>query len=341
MPVSTDAKLAFLREPASYGSATGPIDVIETHMSWVFLAGELACKLKKPVHTPYLDFSTPEARCHFCREELRLNQRLAPGIYLSVDTLSLDSQGHLQLGGGVEQVDCLVRMRRLPASSMLDQALMHQQASPATMHRIAARIAEFHRQLPPLYPDPLTWRNTLRAEIDRNEAALLAHPQAADQQDARDLCEQQRELLHRRASWFEERISQGRIIEGHGDLRAEHVYLGNDIGAIDCLEFDRHLRTLDTADEIAFLALDCERLHAPALAAELLQAYWQQAHDCPPPALVHFYQALRAGVRARIAALHLDEAPFRQSTKWSQRTRDWLRLARRHQDCISATIDPP
>lgn len=98
---------------------------------------------------------------------------------------------------------------------------------------------------------------------------------------------------------------------------------------------------VDAADEIAFLALDCERLQAPALADVLLKTYFAQSQDTPPAALVHFYQSLRAGIRARIAIRHLDEISCTQTTIWTQRAMHWLALAQQHQDCISATMDPP
>ena len=341
MPATTEARLAFLQQADTYGISTGRVEVIETHMSWVFLIGDQACKLKKSVRNDYLDFSTVAARCHFCHEELRLNQRLAPGIYRSVDVLALDSSGQLHFGTDGEPVDCVVRMRRLPVTAMLDHALLNHQATSATMQQVAARMAAFHGALSPLYPEINAWLSTLEDEINRNESSLMKHPQPMLSEDVRALCKEQRHFLRKRTAWFSKRIQAGHIIEGHGDLRCEHVFINDNVGAIDCLEFQRTLRTLDCADEIAFLALDCERLQAPQLAAELLAAYWSCTNDWPPPALVHFYQALRACIRARIAIDHLNEQTFRHSPQWSKRTQEWLVLARRHQDCIKSDMEPP
>ena len=341
MTAATETTLAFLRQAHIYGAGITQVDMIETHMSWVFLAGERVFKLKKPVLTDYVDFRTIDTRCFYCHEELRLNRRLAPEVYLGVETLSRDASGKLCFGPSTERVDCLVQMRRLPDTGMLAYALTHCAVDPSVMQRVAARIADFHSHLPRLQPDRDEWRESLEAEIDRNERTLLAHHSNLPSDKVLALCAAQRAILQTQASWFDERIRNGHIVEGHGDLRAEHVCIAGAVAVIDCLEFSRELRTLDVADEIAFLALDCERLQAPALAEVLLQAYYVQANDTPPAALVHFYQSLRAGIRARIAIRHLDETGCSQPALWIQRAMLWLSLAQRHQDCISSTMDPP
>jgi len=341
MSVTTQATLAFLRQPKNYGSGVTQVDVIETHMSWVFLAGDRVFKLKKPVRSDYVDFRDVDTRCFYCHEELRLNRRLAPAVYLSVETLSQDARGHLHFGTAQERVDCLVHMRRLPETGMLAHALHHGAADARVMQRVARRIADFHRHLPRLQPDPDAWRGSLQAEIDRNEHALLGHALALPSDKVRMLCDAQRAFLQSQADEFDARIREGHIVEGHGDLRAEHVCIAGEITVIDCLEFSRELRTLDVADEIAFLALDCERLQAPALADVLLHTYFAESQDTPPAALVHFYQSLRAGIRARIAIRHLDDIDCTQPRLWTQRAMHWLALAQQHQDCINSTMDPP
>jgi aminoglycoside phosphotransferase family enzyme len=341
MSASTEATIAFLRQPHLYGADVTQVDVIETHMSWVFLAGDRVLKLKKPVCSDYVDFRDVDARCFYCHEELRLNRRLAPAVYLSVETLSRDASGKLCFGASHQRIDCLIQMRRLPEAGMLAHALTHRAADAVVMQRVATCIADFHRHLPRLRPDPDAWRASLEAEINRNEHVLLRHAQSLPLDKVRTLCDAQRAILQSQVDWFAARIREGHIVEGHGDLRAEHICIAGDITVIDCLEFSRELRTLDAADEIAFLALDCERLQAPALAGVLLQTYFAQSQDEPPAALVHFYQSLRAGVRARIAIRHLDDIACTQPALWTQRTMHWLALAQQHQDCISATIDPP
>jgi aminoglycoside phosphotransferase family enzyme len=184
--------------------------------------------------------------------------------------------------------------------------------------------------------------------IDSNAAALLAYPQCLPTAEVNSLCQQQRAFLMSHAAWIEARIHQGCMVEGHGDLRAEHVFVSDTVGAIDCLEFSAALRQLDRADEIGFLALDCERLAGEAAGNTLIQHYQSIAHDYPPPALLHFYQSLRAAVRARLAILRLSEPSYRPRHTWVDRARLWLHLAAKHaalmrldQPCISSTMDPP
>ena len=341
------ATLRFLRQPHSYGNVSS-IEVIETHMSWVFLAGKHALKLKKPLHNAYLDFRTVEARCRACHDELRLNRRLAPDVYLSVETIALNADGSLHFGTDGEPVDYVVRMRRLPERVMLSTKLAQGSADPEILEAVAAYIAQFHGSLPALRPDPTAWRNTICEAIDDNQSALLAYPQFLPACEIGSLCQQQRAFLLSHAAWIDTRIEQACMVEGHGDLRAEHVFIGDTVGAIDCLEFSAALRQLDRADEIGFLALDCERLAGEAVANTLLMHYQTISHDYPPPALLHFYQSLRAAVRARLAILRLSEQGYRTHGEWVERARLWLRLALKHatcmrsdQACISSTIDPP
>ena len=347
MAVTNTATLRFLRHPSTYGISSA-VKVIETHMSWVFLAGEYALKLKKPLHTTYLDFRSVDARCRACTNELRLNRRLAPEIYLGVEIISLDANGKLQFGAGGEPVDCVVRMRRLPQRVMLSTKLVQGTVDRSVLEAVATCIAQFHRNLPPLRPVPHQWRKTIDEAIASNASALLTYPHYLPSAEIDTLCRQQRAFLIGHAEWIDARIHQGCMVEGHGDLRAEHVFVSDTVGAIDCLEFSAVLRQLDCADEIGFLALDCERLAGEAVGDALLQHYQAITHNYPPPALLHFYQSVRAAIRARLAILRLSEPSYRPHHEWVDRSRLWLQLAIKHaaamrsdQPCISSTIDPP
>jgi aminoglycoside phosphotransferase family enzyme len=347
MAVTKPATLRFLRQPGTYGISSA-VEVIETHMSWVFLTGEYALKLKKPLRNAYLDFRSVDVRCRACAEELRLNRRLARDIYLGVQTISLDADGRLHFGAGGERVDCVVRMRRLPESVMLSTKLVQGTVDWSVLEAVAACIAQFHRSLPPLRPVPHQWRKTIGEAIASNTSALLAYPQCLPSAAVDHLHQQQRAFLISHATWIDARIHQGCMVEGHGDLRAEHVFVSDTVGAIDCLEFSAALRQLDCADEIGFLALDCERLAGEAVGNALIQHYQAITHDYLPPALLHFYQSVRAAIRARLAILRLSEPSYRPHHEWVGRARLWLQLAIKHaaamrsdQLCISSTIDPP
>ena len=331
-PVPLEARLTFLRQPASYPEPAYRIETIETHMAWVFLTPHHAYKLKKPVCTSDMDFRSVAARHYFCSEELRLNRRLAPDVYLGVVPLSLDGSGYLALGGDGEIVDWLVRMRRLPHECMLDHVLRHGRATPHNLQSIAARLVEFFQSLAPVDIDGAAYRERYARQIAACAHELLQPRYRLPAAHVRLVCHRQHSALDRLAARIDWRVADGFVVEGHGDLRPEHICLVQTPVVIDCLEFSRTLRVLDRADEIAFLALEIERLGAPALGAALVQHYRAVSHDRPPPGLLHFYQSYRAIVRATLAVAHLKEAQFRYSPKWAAIAMHYLQLAERHQN---------
>ncbi len=335
--ITLSDKVAALRMPAAWPDGTRSVEAVETHMSWVFLTDRYAWKLKKPVRAPQLDFRTLAARHRFCCEEARLNRRLAADVYLDVVPLVVDARGCLHADGPGEIVDWLVRMRRLPAARMLDRVLSRGMATADDACRIAARLSAFYHALAPARIDGAAYREALRCTIDTNERALckLLAGQSAD--IVRTLCARQRSLLVCEAARFDLRVRLGHIVEGHGDLRPEHVCIDDPVVIIDCLEFCRRLRVQDAADEVGFLALECERLGAPGFADALVTSYRSASGDDVDDGCVHFYQSCRAMTRARLAAWHLREPAFRATPVWRDRASTYIALARRHADGCERT----
>lgn len=328
--VTLESKVAFLRQQTSFPEPTYRVEAIETHMSWVFLTDGYAYKLKKPVRHDFLDFSTIEARRHYCEEEVRLNRRLSADIYLGIAALTLDTLGHLQLDGSGTAIDWLVRMRRLPTQQMLDYAVRHGTANEADIRRVAARLACFYRACTPIAIDPAEYRSRFLINIETHLRELSLPVYQLPTEKVSGICLAQRTVLQNMAGLFDERVESGKIVEGHGDLRPEHICLDPDLSIIDCLEFSRDLRIVDPADELGFLALECDRLGAPDFGALLLRTYGEISNDSPAAALIHFYQSYRACLRATIAIRHLNEEKFRYSPEWPRRAGEYLRLAERH-----------
>jgi len=324
------AKVAFLRRPQSYPDDPGAVTVLETHMSWVFLTAHHAWKLRKPVCYGYLDFSTLAARRHDCDEEVRLNRRLTSGVYLGIVPLARDAAGELHLDGDGEVVDWLVKMRRLPAERMLDHVLRTGTVDAADVARVVAALGRAYRATPPVAIDPAAYRQRLADDIAANRRELCLPEWELPRDDIDAVCTRQQAFLDARATLFDARVRDGRIVEGHGDLRPEHICLLPEPQIIDCLEFARDLRIADVADELAFLALECERLGAPALGPAIFAAWHTVSGDAPPAALVHFYQSYRACVRAKIAIWHWREPAMFGLPKWEARAREYLQLAREH-----------
>lgn len=327
MSVPLEAKVAALRQPRAYPQGPASVEVIETHMSWVFLTPERVYKLKKPMRADGLDFGTVERRRFFCAEELRLNRRLAPAVYLDVEPLAQGADGSLHVAGAGRVVDWLVVMRRLASDVMLDRLLARHAATSEHLGRVAGLLAGFYGTLTPALRDPQVYRRRLRAEIDAHEARLCDLAFTLDGVRVRPLCDALRSFLERRRDLLAARVREGRIVEGHGDLRPEHVWLGTPPAVIDCLEFSPELRTVDSADELGFLALECERAGEPGLGAALLERAAAASGDAPPPELIAFYQALRGCVRAGIALWHLKEPRYRGQPVWRERALRYLELA--------------
>lgn len=329
---SLEAKLAFLKQAAAFPEATSRVDAIETHMSWIFLTDMHAYKLKKPVLYDYLDFSTIEARRLDSEMEVRLNRRLAAEVYLGVIPLVCDATCALHLGGAGEPVDWLVQMRRLPADRMLDHAVRNGTVRQTEMIELARLLARFYATLPAERMAPGAYRQSLAGRIEDNQRALTSCEFGLPQNIPTALAQFQLDFLQRHSGLFDQRVRAGRIVEGHGDLRPEHVCLLAEPVVIDCLEFNRAFRILDPADELGYLALECEQLRAPKVAGWLLEGYAQASGDDIPPALQHFYQSCRAALRAKLALWHLRDDARHPPGKWLATAREYLELAVRHAD---------
>jgi aminoglycoside phosphotransferase family enzyme len=337
-PVAADpglgAKVAFLSSPESYVEPTKRVEVLETHMSWVFLTDTTAWKLKKPARTPYLDFSSEALRRADCEEELKLNRRLAADVYEAVVPLALDARGRLRLGADGHAVDWLVRMRRLPSDRMLDRLLRQNTLKPGELEHAIERLACFYRDAPRVAMPPARYRARFVEEIAENRRELATPAYELPLESVGTTCARQLSLLSARSDLFDARVE--RIVEGHGDLRPEHICLEERAKIIDCLEFSPELRLLDPADELSFLALECERLGSPELASTIFATYTAVTGDAPPAVLLEFYQSFRASVRARIAIRHLADAAPREPARWLGQARGYLTLAREHAErCTS------
>ena len=324
-------KVSDLSRPESYPEKTAAVEVVQTHMSCVFLTEHHAWKLKKAVRYDFLDFSTLEGRRADCEEELRLNRRLARDVYLEVVPLTVTPEGALRLAGSGEVVEWLVKMRRLPAQLMLDQAIRSGNVSRQDVRRFALVLADFYRRAEPTALDAAQYRERFERDIRSNQEGLSSTEYSVSADLVQSVTARQLNFLAREASLFDARVMQRRIVEGHGDLRPEHVCLGAEPLFIDCLEFNRDWRLLDPADELAYLAMECEFAGAPWIGELAFETYRETTGDDPPAALVRFYKAYRATVRAKLSAWHLQDHPDpADQGRWVARAQRYLELAGRH-----------
>jgi uncharacterized protein len=320
-------KVRFLSVPDSYPQRPASVEVQETHLSYVFLTPTDVYKLKKPVAHAYGDLRTLEARHANCRAEIQLNRRLALDVYFRVIPLTQSSSGTLALGGDGEIVEWLVHMVRLPAARMLDRLVQYDLLSPADVLAVGERLGEFFAAQPAVDIGIDRHIGQLRRQLEIS-AHVLAYPQFALRPS--DLARIHTALIHfLDGTELAARVRHRRIVEGHGDLRPEHICVLTPPVIIDCLEFSRELRLLDPFDEIAFLSLECARLGAPWVGALLQSSVETRLNDHPTPRLIAFYTALRACVRAHLAVAHLLEPAPRTPSKWIPLARTYLACAER------------
>jgi aminoglycoside phosphotransferase family enzyme len=331
-----DALLAFLRTPAAHaegGRVPACVEAIETHMAWVFVAGQHAMKLKKPVRYPSLDYSTAVAREAACREEVRLNRRLAPDVYEGVTAVQWHNGRFVLVadpipGSATEPaVDWLVRMRRLPRERMLDRAIVERRAGSADIDALIDLLVAFYRDARRVDLEPGEYLERLRREQAVSREVLLRPQFQLD--GAAAVLDRLDDALLRSRELLQERAARRRIVDGHGDLRPEHICLLNPPVIIDALEFNPLLRHVDPFDELAFLGLECDRLGAGWIGPRLVERCAAALGDPPPPTLQPLYTAWRALLRARLAMAHLLDTQPRTPLRWAPLAQQYVALGAR------------
>ncbi|HTP74874.1 MAG TPA: AAA family ATPase [Burkholderiaceae bacterium] len=277
------------------------VPLIETHISWVLLAGSHAYKIKKPVRLSFLDFSTLALRHHFCDEELRLNRRFAPRLYLRVLPITGSEQAP-RLGGDGEPIEFALQMQRMRDDDLAGARLAHGALVAADFERFATTLAAWHRTAPMAAPDG-DWGTPQRVATDL--ANLLAEwPDADDAEAIADLRRWFDAQADDTAARTAERLATGHVRECHGDLHIDNLaWLDGQLGAFDCLEFDPALRWIDTASEVAFLAMDLRARQRHDLAHAFVDAYLEASGDATALPLLQRYGVYRALVRARVSRL--------------------------------------
>src|SRR5215831_2869311 len=324
--VSLDEKVAFLSGTTSYRQPVRRVGRRETHMSWVFLAGEEVYKLKKPLRFPYLDFSTLARREAACRAELTLNRRLAPHVYRAVMPIRWSSQG-LAIGGPGEVVDWLVVMRRLDDRQTLEYALETGGLATWQLDRLVSTLTDFYRHAGAILVSRETHLRSWYRSLAYNRSVLLDPRVALPAGLVRTVGRAQRRFLATRSVLIIDRVRHRQVVDGHGDLRPEHIWLGDPVRIIDCLEFNRSLRAVDPFDEIAFLCVECERLGSAWAGEYIKRRVRLTFSDGLSEELFAFYRCHRATLRARLTIAHLLEPNPRTLEKWPRLARTYLRLA--------------
>lgn len=301
--------------PCAFPTQVDRVDVRQTHISAVFLAGDLVYKVKKPVHLSFLDFSTIELRRFYCEEEMRINRLWAPDVYLGVVPVTLD-EGTPRFEGQGPVIEWAVKMRRLPDAASLRSRLMRGDLTPNDLVRTAGRIADIqdradHCEGEQAEQADAAFRHYLveNWSFARNLNPLVISHEVIDR-----LEQLSQEWLTRLDGTLRERGAAGGLRELHGDLRLDHVYLfpdqepPGDLSILDGIEFDAGLRRIDVVADIAFLAMELAFAGRRDLEAAFIDAYFSLTHDQTGRRLLPLFKAYRSAVRAKVAAI-LSEEP--------------------------------
>ena len=294
-----------LLDPEAFDHPVSTTELIETHISWVILAGDLVYKVKKPIALDFLDFGSLDRRRHFCEEEVRLNKPWAPGIYLDVVPISV-IDGQAKVGDGSDPVEYAVRMRRFDQSLRLDQQLEDGKLSVEDMKELAANIALRHERAPHIESTQRDRVLDLTAKFMRdNVVALEGGIDAAILEPLREWTESE---IQKQSDLIAERFDAGYVRDCHGDLHLGNlVRLPSGITTFDCIEFNTDLRHIDVMCDLAFLVMDLVARKRSDLAAHFLNRYLEATGDYGGVQLLNLFFVYRCLVRAKVAVIRSEE----------------------------------
>jgi len=328
-----------LLQPAFYPHRPERVRLVQTHISWVFIAGDRVYKVKKPADFGFLDFSTLPRRAQACRREVELNRRLAPGLYLGTvpiydkgtDFKSVPGRGRFSLTPPGRVVDYAVVMRRLPQERLLTTLLARGVADAADLRRVARRIAAFHARAAEAAP---RWRRVAALADNLRENFRQTLPYLEKTVSGGDyllVWDYNHDFFERRRPLLEKRAREGRIRDGHGDLHAEHISIERSrVRIYDCIEFSDRLRQCDVAADIAFLYMDLLHHRRPDLATTVMDEYLRRSGDWEVRLLIPFYACYRAVVREKVESFRLADPGITAARKRAaaRRATSYFRLAR-------------
>jgi aminoglycoside phosphotransferase family enzyme len=319
-----------LLEPEAYPHRPRKIELVQTQMSFVFLAGEYVYKIKKPVDLGYLDYTTLEKRHFFCQEELKLNRRLCERAYLAVVPV-IEEEGGFRVEGQGKAIEYAVKMRRLPQDRMMDMLLPRGQVTPEMVGMVAEKLAGFHKR-GETNPQIAAFGglDVIRHNCDENFAQTQKYIGLTIFRAKYELIKSYTDdFIEGNAGLFDKRVKEGRIKDCHGDLHAAHVCFSDDVCIYDCIEFNDRFRYCDIASEVAFLAMDLDRYKQAALSRHLVDTYAESSHDEELLKLLSFYKCYRAYVRGKVESFKVDDLYITEDEKTKALTaaQSYFRLA--------------
>jgi aminoglycoside phosphotransferase family enzyme/predicted kinase len=329
---SQERLISFLESPASYPHGPTEVRVIQTHISWVFIASPFVFKVKKPVNLGFLDFSTLEKRRYFCQREVDLNRRLCPEIYLGVVPIYKTASG-FSFEADAEIAEYAVKMRELQHGCFLNELLEKDRVGEKEIERVISRLHRFYESETPA-PEIEQWGAPEKLKISTDENFAQVEPfigktiSAAAFEAIRHYTN---EFYVTNENVFRERIRQHRIRDCHGDLHLDHIHLTPErLSIFDCIEFNERFRFIDIANDLAFLAMDFDSEGRSDLANLFLQTAACEFHDGGLLKIADFYKCYRAFVRGKVESIQAAEPETEKPEEHEKLAARYFRLALRY-----------
>ena len=322
-----------LLDPNIYPDMPKEVEFIETHISLVFLTREYVYKVKKPVDFGFLDFTSLGKRKYFCEQEVKLNRRLSPDIYLGVVEITFD-RNQISFNGKGQVEEYAVQMKRIPEELLLDKLLEKGQVDQQMMEALSERLARFYASAETNeHIKSFAKPGRVKQDTDENFEQTAKYIGAVISKPIyEEIQRRTNEFFQTEESLFRRRIVSDRIRDCHGDLRLEHIFWGKEIAIFDCIEFNDRFRYTDVAADIGFLAMDLDYHGREDLSEHLTRSYIEKSEDQDLSLLLDFYKCYRAYVRGKVESFRLDDPHIPEAEKAGalKRAKKYFELAHRY-----------
>ena len=305
-----------LLNPEIYPDRPRSIKFMETHISLLFLTGNYVYKVKKPVDFGFLDFTSLEKRGFFCEQEVKLNRRLSPDIYLGVERI-IKEGNRILLGGKGEVLEYAVKMKQIPEEFLMDKLLEKKQVTPKMIESVSEKLVQFYfaaetNDRIKSFARP----ERLKQDTDENFEQTEKYIEVAISREVyEEVKNRTNDFFKTKMEIFYQRITTDRIRDCHGDLRLEHIFWGEEVSIFDCIEFNERFRYTDVAADIAFLAMDLDYHNREDLSEHLIRAYVGESGDLELMEVLNFYKCYRAYVRGKVESFRLDDPHIPEEEK--------------------------
>ena len=322
-----------LLNPEIYPDHPQTIKFIETHISLLFLTGNHVYKLKKPVDFGFLDFTSLEKRKYYCEQEVKLNRRLSPGIYLGVVRITKEGN-QILLDGIGELVEYAVKMKQIPEEYLMEKLLEKKQVTSKMIEAVSEKLVNFYfaaetNDLIKSFAKPERVKQDTDENFEQTEKYIDVTIPGEVYEEVKN---RTNDFFRTKEKMFYQRIASDRIRDCHGDLRLEHIFWGDEISIFDCIEFNERFRYTDVAADIGFLAMDLDYHGRQDLSEHLIRAFIGESGDQELIEVLDFYKCYRAYVRGKVESFRLDDPhiPEGEKKEAQKRAKKYFNLAHRY-----------